>query len=433
MIPLARPLLGRQETQAVGQVIRSGWLIEGPRVREFEGRFAAYVGAKHAVAVSNCTEALHLALLVSGVVPGDVVLTVSHSFVATANSVRYCGAEPVFVDIDAETFNMDPARLKECLEHDFSKRGHKLYYKYPDRLMRNQSPFRQLCPGQKGGRSFKSGLGRLKAILVVHQLGMPCDLGAMLPVAKQYGLKVIEDAACALGSEISFDGGRSWQRIGKPHGDLACFSFHPRKIITTAEGGMITTSDAQIARKLRLLRCHGRNIPAYQRTSYKKLKMEDYVTMGYNYRMTDIQAAIGISQMGRLDKILATRRRMERLYHKYLSGLKDLALAVSPRWARTNWQSYPLRLTGRLSARRDELIKYLYQNGIASLSGVTNAHVQKPYLPKSFSLPESELAAKQVILLPAFVGLKEREIRRIASLIRHWAQSIKGVGHARRK
>jgi dTDP-4-amino-4,6-dideoxygalactose transaminase len=398
MIPLAKPLLGRQEIEAAGKVIRSGWVIEGPQVKEFERRFAAYVGAPYAVAVSNGTSALHLALLVSGVKPGDVVLTVSHSFIATANCIRYCGAEPVFVDIETSTYNMDPVKLEECLKHDFRRRGGRLFYKHFDRL------------------------GRLSAILVVHQLGMPCDLRSILSIAKKHGLKVVEDAACAIGSEITVNGGKSWKLIGKPHGDLACFSFHPRKVITTAEGGMITTADKHMAQELRLLRSHGRNIPAHERISFKKTKIEDYVAFGYNYRMTDIQAAIGIVQLGRLSNILATRRRLDGFYRKYLSGIENIKLPFQPKWARTNWQSYPLRLTGHLAPKRDALIEYLYKHGIASLSGVTNAHAQKPYLPNSFCLPESEIVKEQTILLPLYAGLKENEIRRIAQVIKHWSQ-----------
>lgn len=417
MIPLAKPLLGRQEIEAAGKVIRSGWVIEGPQVKEFERRFAAFVGAPYAVAVSNCTTALHLSLLVSGVKPGDVVLTVSHSFVATANSIRYCGAEPVFIDIDAKTFNMDPVKLEDSLRYDFERRGSRLYYKNIDRLLKNDSPLRCLFPGQKLTSRFKKSLGRLSAILVVHQMGMPCDLKPILSIAKKYGLKVVEDAACAIGSEITFDKGLSWQRIGKPHGELACFSFHPRKVITTAEGGMITTADKRLAQKLKLLRSHGRNIPAYDRTSFKKTKMEDYVAFGYNYRMTDIQAAIGIVQLGRLSNILATRRRLDGFYHKYLNTVEDIILPYMPEWARSNWQSYPLRLTGHLAAKRDELIKYLYERGIASLSGVTNAHAQKPYRPNVFSLPESESARDQVILLPIFCGLTEGQVKYITKSI----------------
>src|SRR5258705_9389533 len=206
-IPIASPWVGEEEVEAAARPLRSGWLTQGPEVAAFEREFAAYVGATHACAVSNCTTALHLALLALGVGPGDEVITVSHSFIATANAIRYCGAVPVFVDIDARTFNMDPDLVRAAI-----------------------GP-------------------RTRAIMAVHQIGMPCDLRQLVPIAKAHGLPLIEDAACAAGSEILWDG--VWQLIGRPHGDIACFSFHPRKVITTGDGGMITTHNAEWDAKFR--------------------------------------------------------------------------------------------------------------------------------------------------------------------------------------
>src|SRR5262245_37364255 len=200
-IPIAKPWVGEAEADSVRRPLLSGWLTQGPEVAAFEREFAAYVGAKHACAVSNCTTALHLALLAAGVQPGDQVITVSHSFIATANSIRYCGAIPVFVDIAAGSFNINAELIEQTIN------------------------------------------ARTKAILCVHQIGMPCDLEKITTIARRHNLAVIEDAACAVGSEILWQG--SWEKIGKPHGDAACFSFHPRKLLTTGDGGMITTASSK--------------------------------------------------------------------------------------------------------------------------------------------------------------------------------------------
>lgn len=212
-IPLSKTWMGESEVLAAERAIRSGWVTQGPEVAAFEKEFAEFVGAPHACAVSSCTTALHLALKVVGVDAGDEVITVSHSFIATANSIRYCGAIPVFIDIRPEDFNLNPSLVEAVI-----------------------TP-------------------RTRAILCVHQLGMPCDLTALAAIAKKHNLPLIEDAACALGSEILFEG--KWEKIGKPHGDIACFSFHPRKLLSTGDGGMITTKRGEWDAKFRLWRQHG--------------------------------------------------------------------------------------------------------------------------------------------------------------------------------
>src|SRR5258705_9878873 len=265
-IPIASPWVGEEEVEAAARPLRSGWLTQGPEVAAFEREFAAYVGATHACAVSNCTTALHLALLALGVGPGDEVITVSHSFIATANAIRYCGAVPVFIDVDPATFNMNPRAIEAAITT------------------------------------------RTRAILCVHQIGMPCEIAAIVATARRYGLWVIEDAACAIGSEVLVDG--RWERIGKPHGDIACFSFHPRKVITTGDGGMITTANPELDRKFRLWRQHSMSVPDTVRHGAREVIFESYPEMGFNFRMTDLQAAVGRVQVTRLSTIVAERRQI---------------------------------------------------------------------------------------------------------------------------
>lgn len=402
MIPITKPLLGPLEANAAQEVILSGWVTQGPKVREFEEAFARYVGTQHACAVSSCTAALHLALLAVGVKQGDVVITVSHSFIATANAVRYCGAEPVFVDIDSDTYNISYKSLFQCLKVD--------------------------CKIVDGELHYKKGL--VSAILVVHQMGMPCDLKSILSIAKKYNIPVVEDAACAVGSEITFDRGVSWERIGRPHGDIACFSFHPRKIITTGEGGMITTNNPKYDENIRLLRQHGMSISDVIRHSSRKIIIEKYLMTGYNYRMTDIQAAIGIEQLKRLPQIIRARRVNAEYYRKHLGSIEWLKLPQEPEYAKTNWQSFPVKITDsspRSPINRDALMQYLMDNGISSRIGIMNSHEAEAYkgsklgvwgVPHQIKLNNSERARRNSLLLPMFPELEEGDIERISQILR---------------
>jgi len=403
-IPVAIPWLGEEEAQAAKEAVLSHWVTQGPRVAAFEKDFAAMTGAGYAVATSSCTTALHLALLCAGVKPGDVVVTVSHSFIATANAIRHCGAEPVFVDIDEASGNMDPDALAACLNEDFMERDGAWWYRRTDRLER--------CPESLLSR-LKPPVGRLAAVMVVHQVGMPADLGRILPLVRAKNLPLIEDAACAIGSEIRFNGG-AWEKIGKPHGDFACFSFHPRKVVTTGDGGMMTTADPDMDRLARLLRQHGMSVSDAERHQAGKVVIEQYLTTGFNYRMTDIQAAVGIHQLGRLEEIVAKRRRLATLYCEALAAVPGLLLPPEPAFARTNWQTFVVRLAE--PGRRLAVMDYLREKGVATRRGIMCAHLEPPYSPAwpKGSLPASERASETGLILPLYPEMTENQIAYVA-------------------
>ena len=380
-IPIVRPELGDDEVAAATRVIRSGWLTQGAEVAAFESEFARAVNAPHAVAVSNCTAALELALRSVGVGPGDEVVTVSHSFIATANAIVTVGARPVFCDVEEDTFGMDPRALERAI-------------------------------GPK-----------TRAVVCVHQIGMPCDLPGVLEVAARHRLPVIEDAACAIGSEIEVAG--RLERVGKPHGAIACFSFHPRKIVTTGDGGMLTTADPELAARFKLLRQHAMSVPDTIRHHSARVIFEEYTEPADNLRMTDLQASVGRPQLARLDAIVAERRRLADRYAAALNDHPVFAPPVERAGRKSNWQSYPLRMRDDAKITQIDAIQALVDRGIAAKRGIPNAHQEPAYAGKDNwsrapgeTLRVSELLRDRTILVPLFHGMTTSEQDEVIAALR---------------
>jgi perosamine synthetase len=359
-VPFARPYFTGDEGAAIADVVASGWVSQGPRVGAFERAFAARVGAPDAVAVSSCTNALHLALHVSGVEPGDEVIVPSLSFIATANSVWQCGATPVFADVDPLTYNLDPAAVERAITE------------------------------------------RTRVIMPVHQLGLPADMDPILALAAERGLTVVEDAACAVGAEY-----RS-HRIGSL-GPLACFSLHPRKVITTGEGGMIAVHDPDVAARLRRLRQHAMDVSDLARHSARDVVIEHYPERGFNARMTDMQATLGLCQLEVLDEILEARQRLAERYTAGLAEVPHVDPPYEPAYARRTWQSYAVRLRPGAPIDRLELMRRLLRDGVATRRGVMAIHREVAYAGFHAGLPNTEAADREVLMLPLFPDLSEEK------------------------
>jgi perosamine synthetase len=381
-IPVMVPDIGDEEAAAAAEAVRSGWIAQGPRVAAFERAFAERVGARHGVAVSSCTTALHLALHALGVGPGDEVVVPSFSFIATTNAVVYTGATPVFADVDPVTGNLTA----------------------------------QTVDAACGPAT--------RAVLVVHQAGVPADVDGIRAVLAPRGIPVLEDAACAAGSVYR----------GRPAGSgalLAAWSFHPRKLLTTGEGGMLTIDDAELAARLRRLREHGMNVSAADRHVAAQPVLESYLEVGFNYRMTDIQAAVGLVQLSKLDRIVARRRELAAGYQRLLADVPGVRAVADPPWGRTNYQSFWIELLDEFPVPRDEVLAALTAEGISPRRGIMAAHLEPAYGGREHvPLPVTERLTRRTLVLPLHHRLTAADQERVVGVLHRLSAGLVATGGA---
>jgi perosamine synthetase len=356
-----RPYFGPEEAAAAAAAVTSGWVAQGPRVMEFERAFASYVGAANGVAVSSCTTGLHLMLHLLGVGPGDEVVVPSYSFIATANAVRYTGATPVFADVTESTGNLTAETVALVL-----------------------TP-------------------RTRVVMVVHQGGMPADVPSIRALCDPLGIQVVEDAACAAGSTAR---GAS---VGAG-ALLAAWSYHPRKLLTTGEGGMVTTDRPEWTVRMRRLREHGMTVSAADRHAAGGAVIEEYAEVGFNYRMTDIQAAIGLVQLGRLDAMIARRRELAARYQAALSSVDGLVMARDPDYGTTNYQSFWVLLPDSFAGSRNEVLAAMAGRGISARRGIMASHLEPAYADHPHvPLPVTERLTSRTLILPLYHELTDAE------------------------
>lgn len=381
-IPLTRPSILPEDIESIEEVIRTGWVVQGPKVKEFERMWSEFTGSKYSIAVSSCTTALHLALVAAGIQSGDEVIVPSFTWIATANAVEYTGAKPVFCDVDLDTYNIQA----DNIEHSLTK--------------------------------------NTKAIIPVHLFGLQADVDEIKAIADSRGIKIIEDAACGFGAY------RSGIHSGLK-GDYGCFSFHPRKAITTGEGGMIVTQNSDDAILLRSLRDHGAEAKVEGKA--RPYLLPDFKILGYNYRLTDIQAALGVMQMKRAGEIIEKRNVLASLYNEALKDDRRLVIPVCPDGYEHGYQSYvclfrPEEINSgnadEINIQRNEFMQYLSDNGIATRPGTHAVHLQGYYSSKYNLKPDdflnSYIAEKCTIALPLFPGMTEKEFDYVIDKIRRY-------------
>jgi dTDP-4-amino-4,6-dideoxygalactose transaminase len=379
-INVMKPWLGDEEAEALAEVVASGWVAQGPKVQEFERDFSAAQGVRHAVATSSCTTALHLALVVAGIGPGDDVVVPSLSFIATANAVTYVGARPVFCDVDPATGNVTAETIHAALTLD------------------------------------------TRAVIVVDQGGVPVDLDPIRELCARNGITVVEDAACAVGSRYK----------GRPVGtgaDVAVWSFHPRKVLTTGEGGMLTTNRADWAARARTLREHSMSVSATDRHGSLLAPPEVYLEAGFNYRMTDLQGAVGVVQLKRLAAVVERRREIAAAYVAGMAGLTGLRFVADPPYGTTNFQSFWVEVLPGFGTSREGLLSLLADAGISARRGIMAAHRQPAYRWRdsgNAGLQHTERLTDRTLILPVYHELDTAGMNRVMSTIR--AAAVDGPG-----
>ena len=368
-IAFSRPAMGEVEAEAAAAAVRSGWIVGGPRLADFERRFAEHCGAEHAVGVSNWTTGAFLVLAAWGIGPGDEVIVPSLTFIASVNVIRHAGAVPVFAEIDPQTFNIDV---------------------------------------QDVARKITS---RTKAIMPVDQIGLPCNMDPINSIARERKLHVLDDAACAFAS-------RNANRPVGSLAEIAVFSLHARKVVTTAEGGMIVTDDGAFAERLRRLRHQGMSLSDFARHGMRPTEFEAYPEVGYNFRITDIQAAVGLAQLDRLDDLLRVRREAAEHYTQSLASHPFIRAPHIPAGMQPNWQSYQVTVLPDAPLSRNQIMERLFDAGIPTRRGVMASHREPPYAPMNAHLPVTEAVADATLQLPMHSGISSEHVERVVEALR---------------
>jgi len=365
-IPLVRPYFDHDELEEIQKTLDSGWVSAGPKVEEFEKALAKFLGAEHVIGVANCTAALHLSLLSLGVGEGDEVLVADYTFPATAHAVLYCGAKPVFVDVDLRTYNIDPMSIAEKITE------------------------------------------RTKAIVPVHAFGQPAEMDEILRIAKAHNLRVLEDAACALGAKYK-------DRYAGTMGDIACISLHARKGITTGEGGLIVTNDRSLAEKARNMSVFGMTSSAWNREGHRGFVVPQFTDVGYNYKMSDINAAVGVAQLRKLDKILRRKRDLAKHWNEEIEHMDLVTPPYVAKHVEHCYQTYVAVVDGRVD--RNGLIETLGTRGIQTNIGTYSCHLQPVYNSKD-SCPRSAQLFNTAIALPLYYSMQDADIELAAASLR---------------